>query len=121
MILGYISAGKIYFNKFLDLIERGWLAVLDRVDRAIGGNDGSYSNTRIVNLMWNIGGFCLVCIMVLREIKVPDTILMLLAGAMGITGIQNVVNKGKELAFVAKQMITTDKPVADEVKDDKSN
>lgn len=111
-LLGYISSSKNSFNKFLNLLKIIALGILERIDKSVTGNDGSYSHTKIVNLLWGIGSFCLICLVVMRQITIPNEILMLMAGAMGITGIQAAVNKTKELAFAVKNaVINSDKTV----------
>lgn len=118
---GYVCAGRVYFNKFLDLLKLIHSNIMDRIDRTIIGNDGSYSHTRIINLTWGLGGFWLICLCVLREIKIPGEILILMGGAMGISSIQAVANKINELKFASSQSSSQNTPVADGVKDDKSN
>lgn len=122
ILFGYISAGKIYFEKFLSSINDASLFVSSRLDKMLIGNDGVYSHTRVINLCWGIGGFWLICIVVMRSIEIPGEILVLMGGAMGISGLQSVVNKANELKFASGESISPRKPpVADGVKDDKSN
>lgn len=120
-IFGYLSSNKDNFNKFLDLLKLTFLGIVERIDKSVTGVDGSYSHTKIVNLLWGIGGFCLICIVTLREIKIPVEILCLIAGAMGITGIQSVVNKGRELTFAAKNIFTSKNETVEVNEDVKSN
>lgn len=110
LITGYISAGRIYFEKFLGLINNIFLGIISRLDKALTGNDGAYSHTRINNLVWGIGGFILICVTTLREIKIPGEVLVLMGSGMGISGLQAVVNKINELKFASNQSGNT--PVA---------
>ena len=105
-LFGYICAGKIYFNKFISFLNSIVLSVTTRLDKALIGNDGFYSHTRIINLTWGLGGFWLVCFCAIREIRVPGEILILMGGAMGISGIQSVANKINELKYSSNQSNT---------------
>lgn len=120
-IFGYLSSNKDNFNKFLDLLKLTFLGIVERIDKSVTGVDGSYSHTKIVNLLWGIGGFCLICIVTLRKIEIPVEVLCLIAGAMGITGIQSVVNKGRELTFAAKNIFTSKNETVEVNEDVKSN
>jgi hypothetical protein len=120
-IIGYIASSKENFNKFLNLLKVTFLGIVERIDKSVTGVDGSYSHTKIVNLLWGIGGFCLICVVTLREIKIPVEVLCLIAGAMGITGIQSVVNKGRELTFAAKNIFTSKNETVEANEDVKPN
>jgi len=74
--------------------------LINRLDRALTGNDGNYSHTRIINMVWGVGGFILVCICTVRSIKIPENILMLIGGAMGANITQTIFNKRQEVAQV---------------------
>ena len=118
ILIGYICAGRIYFEKFLSSLKATFTFVVSRIDRMLIGNDGAYSHTRVINMVWGIGGFSLICIATMRKIEIPGVILVLMGSAMGISSTQAVINKVSELKFVAGQ---PNKPVGDGDKDDKSN
>ena len=109
IFFGYISAGRIYFEKFLSLTYSLYLGILSRIDKMLCGNDGCYSHTRFLNLVWGIGGFSLICVAVLRKINIPGEVLVLMGSGMGISGIQAVMNKANELKFVSSKPV---EPVA---------
>ena len=88
-----IEMVKMYVPPFM-------FGLINRLDRALTGNDGNYSHTRIINMVWGIGGFILVCVCTVRSIKIPENILMLMGGAMGANMTQTIFNKRQEVAQV---------------------
>jgi len=74
--------------------------IIDRFDKAVTGNDGCYSHTRIINIMWAFGGFILIAICTLRSIKIPNGTLVLMGSGMGIGMAQAVMNKKQEVKQV---------------------
>lgn len=71
--------------------------IVSRVDRLLTGNDGNYSHTRLLNIIWGIGSLALVYIAVLRNIKIPDGILFLMGASTGVNMAGTVLNKIQEI------------------------
>lgn len=71
--------------------------VLQRFDSSVTGNDGCYSSSRILEYMWAIGTFSLICICVMRDIKLPDGILYLLGAALGFGNLKTSFAKSQEI------------------------
>lgn len=73
-------------NVLLKLIE--WIKA--KIDESTSGDNGKTSHTKIINLVWGIGGFCLIVTAVTKVINVPTEILITMLAAMGISGLQSV-------------------------------
>lgn len=89
ILLGFIMlANKFpsFKNVILKFID--WLKV--KIDEATSGDNGKTSHTKIINLVWGIGSFCLIVSAVLKVIKIPSEILFTMLAAMGVSGIQAV-------------------------------
>lgn len=87
--LGFIIlANKFpsFKNVLLKFIE--WIKV--KIDESTSGDNGKTSHTKIINLVWGIGGFCLIVTAVTKALKVPSEILFTMLAAMGISGLQSV-------------------------------
>lgn len=83
MLANKFPSFKNVILKFID-----WLKV--KIDEATSGDNGKTSHTKIINLVWGIGSFCLIVSAVLKVIKIPSEILFTMLAAMGVSGIQAV-------------------------------
>lgn len=81
-------------KKYIPIFFNG---IINRFDRMLTGNDGCYSHTRFINLIWAIGGFCLVYICAIRQIKIADNVLFIIGGGMGANMAQTIMNKKQEV------------------------
>ncbi len=78
--------------------------LVNRFDRSVTGNDGCYSSTRILDYLWGVGGFCLVCVCTLRDLKIPDGVFYLIGTAIGVGAAKGAFNKIQEIKTVASQI-----------------
>lgn len=109
-ISGMIIAKLITIYDLKNNIVCFFQGVRDRFDRAMTGNDGIYSSTRLQEFLWSIGALVLIFVCVLKTITIQDGILYLIGAAIGVGGIKNVLNKANE--------IKTNLTVSQEKKDD---
>lgn len=90
-------------NKIITLSEIKEAAILfykgflRRFDDSVVGNDGHYSSVRIMEYMWGIGTFSLLCLCVLRDIKIQEGVLYLFGAALGFGNIKSAFNKAQEI------------------------
>ena len=68
-----------------------------RIDKMLTGNDDNYSHVRFINILWGIGNFALIAIAVIKEIEIPNSILIFMGTSMGISNTQAVLNKRQEV------------------------
>lgn len=85
--------------------------IINRFDKLLTGNDELYSHIKFINLLWGIGSFSLICLCVLRGIKIQGEIIILMGGAIGISAVQAVANKTQEVKAMR---------IGDEVKNNKN-
>ena len=81
-------------NHYIPEFAKG---ILIRFDKMLTGNDGCYSHSRFLNILWGVGGFCLVTYCTIMAIKIEDNVLFLIGGAMTISATQQVFGKIQEV------------------------
>lgn len=89
IVLGFIILAN-KFPSFKNVVLKFIDYVKVKIDEATSGDNGKTSHTKIINLVWGIGGFCLIVTAVTKVIKVPTEILFTMLAAMGISGLQSV-------------------------------
>jgi hypothetical protein len=95
----------VTLTQLRDCVISLFQGVVSRFDRSVTGNDGSYSSTRLLDYLWGIGGFCLVCLCTLRKINIPDGVYYLIGTAIGVGATKGVFNKIQEIKTVAGKII----------------
>jgi hypothetical protein len=94
----------VTLTQLRDCVISLFQGVVNRFDRSVIGNDGFYSSTRLLDYLWGIGGFCLVCVAVVKNLKIPDGVFYLIGTAIGVGAAKGVFNKVQEIKAVASQV-----------------
>lgn len=106
VILGILASKVLRYNIIIDSIINSWYWLITRIDKAITGNDGHVSHTRIINLSWCYVTLGLMIIVVLKQIPVQGEVIILMGSGMGIGLGSSIFNKRTEAKVAADQNST---------------
>lgn len=95
--IGILNGNTPFFQFIATNLVKLWNGIIDRLDKALYGNDGQYSSTRLTNMLWTVASIILVSYGIVLQKEIKIEILGFMLVAIGVSTGQNVVNKITEM------------------------
>ena len=98
LLIGLLVTKVVTVTDIRNMFINGFQGLVSRFDKSVTGNDGLYSSTRVESYLWHFGGFALIAIAVFKNIKIPDSVMYLLGGVLGVNNVRSAYNKFQEIS-----------------------